>query len=264
MRKHRDQLHVQFARGVAHQFRDGFCHLQLLLGGRPRKFPDARFRLFDDAGHYADGLDGILPRCGFRRKHHRVRAVENRIGHVRSFRARRPGVLRHRLQHLRRRNHRTPEFPGSRNNRFLNHRHALRVHLYAQVAPRHHHAVGGPQNRVEIVDSLRLLQLCDHRSVSPRAANQLFRQQHVFRAPHKAHRNVICAVFQREFQVGAVFWRQRGNAQFDSRQVDPFVLAKRAAVHDLANHLTPADLIHAQFDQSIREQDAVAAVHFMR
>ncbi len=96
----------------------------------------------------------------------------------------------------------------------------------------------------------------------PRAANQLFRQQHILRAPHKTHRDVIRAVFERKNQVRAVFRRERGHAQFHAGQVDPLVFTERPAVHDFANHLRAADLLDPQLDQPVRKQDAVAAVNF--
>src|SRR5437016_4593402 len=74
----------------------------------------------------------------------------------------------------------------------------------------------------------------------------------------------IRAVFQRENQIGAVFWRERGHAQFHSRQVDSFVLAERPAVHDFANDIPAADFLYSQFDQPVRKQDAVATMNFSR
>ena len=247
---------------MAHQLGYGFRHFQLLLGCWPRKFPDARLRFFDDAGHHAHCFGRILPRCSLRRQHYRVRAVKNRVGHVGGLRARRARVFRHRFEHLRGGNHRAPELACSRNNGFLHHRHTLWIHFHAQVAPRNHHAIGCPQNRIQILDGFRLLQLGDHRSVFARAADQLFRQQHVFWAPHEAYRHVIRAVLQREDQVGAVFRGQRRHAQLHSGQVDSLVFAKRAAVCHFANHLVAANLLNPQLDQSVRKQDAVPAVNF--
>src|SRR5450755_4594553 len=47
------------------------------------------------------------------------------------------------------------KFPRARDDHFLHHRHALRAHLHAKVAARHHHAVGGAQNGVQIFDGFR-------------------------------------------------------------------------------------------------------------
>ena len=71
-------------------------------------------------------------------------------------------------------------------------------------------------------------------------------------------------MFQSKCQVRAVLWRQRRNAQFQSGQVDAFMLAECAAVHHFANHLPVAHLLDAQLDQSVREQNAVTAVHLTR
>jgi len=71
-------------------------------------------------------------------------------------------------------------------------------------------------------------------------------------------------MLQREEQIFAVFWRERGNAQFYSGQIDSFVLAKRAAVYNFADHFAAAHLQYTQFDQSIRKKNAVAAMNFAR
>ena len=59
-------------------------------------------------------------------------------------------------------------------------------------------------------------------------------------------------MLQRKRQVSAVFRRQRRNAQRQSRKIDAFVLAERAAINDFANHLTVLDLFDAQFDEAVR------------
>src|SRR5258707_6072275 len=71
-------------------------------------------------------------------------------------------------------------------------------------------------------------------------------------------------MLQREEQIFAVLWCERGNAQFYSRQVDSFVFAKGAAIYDFADHFGSAHLQHAQFNQSIGKKNAVAAMNFAR
>jgi len=44
----------------------------------------------------------------------------------------------------------------------------------------------------------------------------------------------------------------------------PLCSPERPAVHDFANHVPAADFFHAQFDQPVRKQDAVATVNFSR
>jgi hypothetical protein len=71
-------------------------------------------------------------------------------------------------------------------------------------------------------------------------------------------------VLQSEEKVFAVFRGQSGNFQLDSGQIDAFVLAEGSSVDDLANDLGAPHLQDAQFDQTVRQKDAISAVHFTR
>src|SRR5579863_1440752 len=71
-------------------------------------------------------------------------------------------------------------------------------------------------------------------------------------------------MLQRKGQILAVLRSERGNAEFDTGQIDAFVLAERSAIDDFANHFLAANLLDAQFNQTVGEQDAVSAVDFAR
>ena len=146
----------------------------------------------------------------------------------------------------------------------MHHRHAFEIHLYAEIAARHHDAVGHAQNRIQILDGFRLFQFGDDRRVLPSAADGRLRLQDVFSAAHKAHRDVIRAMRQGKGQVRTVLRRDRRYAETHARQVDAFVLTQFAAIHHFADHFAPAHAFNAQLDQSIGKQDAVAFVHFSR
>ena len=69
--------------------------------------------------------------------------------------------LLHAVEHLRGRDHRPVRPVARRDDALLDRRHPLHVHLDAQVAARHHHRVGGGDDRLEVLHRLRLLDL-DH------------------------------------------------------------------------------------------------------
>ena len=71
-------------------------------------------------------------------------------------------------------------------------------------------------------------------------------------------RDGIDAVIEAEFEILAIFFRERGNRESDAGKIDAFVLAEHAAVDDVAEHVFAAGAAHAQFDQTITEQDAGA------
>ena len=69
---------------------------------------------------------------------------------------------------------------------------------------------------------------------------------------------------QRKCQIFAILWRERGDAQVHARQVDAFVFAEFAAIGNFGDDGSLPSRFHAQFNQSVRQQDSVAALHFAR
>ena len=152
--------------------------------------------------------------------------------------------------------------PGDQH--LLQYGHAFGAHLHAQIAARHHHAVGHAQNFVEVLDGFRLFQLGNDRRFPSGLRDRGLGRQHVGRGAHEAHADVIDAAFQCESQVHQVFLGQRGDAQFHAGKIDALVLAQFAAVHHMANDALPGGGKHAQLDQAVRQQDSIALVHFGR
>ena len=74
-------------------------------------------------GHHLDRVDRVLADRGLLREHHRVGAVEDRVGHVGDLGARRARGVDHRVEHLRRRDRRTRERAGDLEQLLLDHRH---------------------------------------------------------------------------------------------------------------------------------------------
>ena len=124
---------------------------------------ELRLRVERDRRHHLDRLDRVGADRRLLRQHHRVGAVEDRVGDVGHFSARRPRRGDHRVQHLRRRDHGPRHPPGHRDDLLLDDRHLLDAQLDAEVAARDHHAVRGVDDLLEPVDRLRLLDLGDQR-----------------------------------------------------------------------------------------------------
>ena len=115
----------------------------------------------DDPRHRLDGVDRVLAHAGLTREHHRVGAVEHRVGDVARLGARRRGVGDHRLEHLGRDDHRLGVAPRRDDDLLLQEGHLLQRALHAEVAARDHEAVERLDELVEVVDRLRLLDLRD-------------------------------------------------------------------------------------------------------
>src|SRR5581483_11115272 len=89
--------------------------------------------------------------------------VPSRIAFATSLlRACRLGVVDHRLEHLRRGDHRLAALERLRDHALLDERDERRTDLDPEVAARDHHRVALGQHVVEHVDGLRLLDLRDH------------------------------------------------------------------------------------------------------
>src|SRR5580704_402786 len=71
-------------------------------------------------------------------------------------------------------------------------------------------------------------------------------------------------MLQGKGQILAVLRGEGRDAELDAGQIDAFMLAERSAIDDFANHFLAANLLDAQFNQTVREKDAVSAVDFAR
>ena len=108
-----------------------------------------------------DRPDGEFPDRCFAAQHHRVGAVEDGVGDVAHLGPRRRGLLDHRLQHLRRDDHRLAGGLASADQVLLDDRHLGHVHLHAQIAAGDHQAIGGFDDRVDLVERLGLFDFGD-------------------------------------------------------------------------------------------------------
>jgi hypothetical protein len=159
----------------------------------------------DDARHHGDGFDGILADGRLAGEHDGVSAVVDGVGHVGDLGARGPRILDHRFQHLRGRDHGLGVLGGAADDVLLNGGNLLRRHFHAQIAARHHDAVGHLQNGVEMLDGLRLFQLGDDPGVAAEGGHAIAHQAHVFGGAHKGDGDGVDAVLERELQVFGSF-----------------------------------------------------------
>ena len=113
------------------------------------------------ARHDLDGALGEAAVGGLAREHDGVGAVKHGVGDVGALGAGRPGVGDHRLEHLSRDHARLARLPALGDHHLLLAEDLLRGDLHAEVAARHHHAVGGGEDLVELVEALLVLDLGD-------------------------------------------------------------------------------------------------------
>ena len=117
--------------------------------------------LAGDPAHHGDGFDGVLTDRRLAREHHGIGAVEHGVEYVARLGTGRPAARFHAVEHLGGRDHRHPRAMAGVDDLFLDGRHPNHVQLDTQVAARDHHGVGLGDDRVEIGEGLRLLDLGD-------------------------------------------------------------------------------------------------------
>ncbi len=140
----------------------------------------------------------------------------------------------------------------------LNGRNLLGRNFHAEIATRHHNGIGGLENTVEMVDSLRLFELGYHPGVIAKRRDPGLDVTHVVGGLHEGDGNDVCPRLEREFEIDFVLLGQCGDLDHNTGEVDPLLLAQQATVDDLGDNVGALQLQHAQFDEAVGEQHLVA------
>ena len=115
----------------------------------------------DDAIHRPHGLQWILPDRSLGGEHHGIGAVEDRVRHVRCFRARRARRVDHRFEHLGGGDDRFSLLIRFADQPLLHERHLLEGKLDPEIPARDHHRVRRRHDALEVIERRRLLDLGD-------------------------------------------------------------------------------------------------------
>ena len=131
--------------------------------------------------------------------------------------------------------------------------------FHAQVAARHHHAVGDVQDGVQVVDGLRLLQLGNDRWRAPCAADQRLQL-----GTSSAVRTKESATSRRRararMQVVRVLLRERRHAQAAPGRLMPLCSLSRPPSITSAFHVLAWTATDAQLEQRRRRAECVAGL----
>ena len=211
-RRHEDRRRAERFRDVARRVRHRAADRRVLIRlGDLVPVAHARLDRARDPVHVRDRLDGILADRRLAGEHQRRRAVENRVRNVARLGARRLGRVHHRLEHLRRRDHRLPTLERLGDDPLLQERHERRPDLDAEIAARDHHRVRLRQHVVEHVDGFGLLDLGDDVSARACLLDQRAQIADVRGRAHERERDEVDAELERELEVGDVLARERRN-----------------------------------------------------
>ena len=158
-----------------------------------------------DRGHHLDGAHRVGAHGGLLGEHQGVGAVEDRVGHVGDLGARGPRRGDHRLEHLSGRDDRPGERSRETDDLLLDEGHVLDPQLDPEVAAGHHHAVGGLDDRLGVLDRLGLLDLRDQGDVGMGA-----KVGDLLGPPHEAERHQVHADLLADPQPAHVVLGHRG------------------------------------------------------
>src|SRR5690348_2239296 len=167
----------------------------------------------------------------------------------------------HRLQHLRRRDHRPAKAIAQSNDALLRPWHFLEWQLDAQVPARDHHSIRRANDVLDVLECRVLLYLGDDEHLAGDHRPQL---GDVLRATHEAERDVIDPLLRGKRDVFAILLGDRGSGDGDSREVHPLVTAEQSAMEHTGHDARLGDLQHDELDETVVDQHAIADMHVLR
>ncbi|MGY3683441.1 hypothetical protein ACVWXU_007064 [Streptomyces sp. TE33382] len=212
----------------------------------------------DDARHRADGLDGELADAGLAGEHHRVRAVDDRVGDVGGLGAGGAGVVDHRVEHLGGDDDRLGVAPGELDGALLDDRHLFQGHFDAEVAAGDHDAVEGGDDAVDAVDGLGLLDLGDDGEPAALLLHDAVDVVDVASAAHEGEGDDVGADAQGPAEVVDVLFGESGDGDGDAGEVEPLVVGDHAALDDGGADPGAVDLGDFEGDAAVVDEDAFA------
>ena len=258
-----DQIGQDAGRG-----RDPFVDGQ----GRVRHAPAARgvglangvFGGLDDAVHHLHRLDGIAPGGRLGGQHHRVRAIQDGVGHVGGLGPGGARIAHHRFQHLGGGDHRLAPLVAGGDQAFLDGGHFFGRHLDPQVAPGHHDAVGRIDDGVDVLQGLGLFDLGDDGRLIGQGGQVFPHASDVVRMPHEGHGDEIHLFLHSEGRILEILLGDGGHRQRGPWNVDPLVVLQHPPDDHLAAHLRAFHLADAQHDQPIVQEHRLPGADIRR
>ena len=139
----------------------------------------------------------------------------------------------------------------------LRNRHFLERELDAEVAARHHHAVGRAHDALDVLQRRVLLDLRDDED---RLGHQRAQLGDVGRAAHEAQREVVELLLDGERGVGAILLRDGRRGHVHAGKVDALVALDLATVHDARGDPRRIYVQHDELDEAIVHEYAITDV----
>ncbi len=217
--------------------------------------------LAGDARHGRHRLRRVLPGRGLVAQHHGIHPFVDRTGHVAHLGPRRTRRMHHRVEHLRGDDH------GALGRDALLHDAALRPgnglggQLDAQVAARHHHAVRGLDDLVDMVQTLLILDLRDDLDRTVVLVQNGLHGLHVAGAPHEGVGDEIDVVPDGPFDEAAVLLRHRRQVERHARHVHALAREQPSARDEATGQLLVVLVGHHDLQLTVGDEHVGAHRH---
>ncbi len=231
-----------------------------MSGGGAGLDADLVLGLGDDLGHHGDGLDGIFAGGAFGGEHDGVGAVVDGVGDVGGLGASGARVLDHGLEHLGGGDDGFAVLGGAADDVLLDGGDLFGRDFDAEISAGDHDGVGYFEDGVEVLDGLGLFELGDDPGVGVEGGEAAFDVADVVGGADEGDGDGVDALADGEDEVFLVLLGERGDLDGDAGEIDALVLAEHAAVDDLADDVDAFDVLDAELDEAVGEQDAGAGL----
>ncbi len=213
-----------------------------------------------DRRHRAHRFERIFAARRFAAEHDRIGAVEDRVGDVGGFGARRSRTRNHRLEHLRSGDDRLRGAIGARDQVFLDQRHVFEPDLDAEVAARHHDAVGGQHDVVDVFERFVLFDLGHDRNAFAALVHERTHALDVGRAAHERDAHPVDAGVEAEGEMFEVAIGHRIELERAVGIVDALHRPQSAAAFDPGVNVAAHDRFDDERDRAVGEIDVFAGL----
>ena len=193
---------------------------------------------FDPAGDTVENLEtgaGVLAGCGFARKHDRIGALEDGIGHVGDFRAGGKGVGDHAFEHVGGDDDRFHGGDALFENPALDDGQLLVGAFDAEIPAGDHDGIGGGDDPEDVFDGELVLDLGDDFHIPTVVlVEKIAKGSDVVGVADKGEGDPVDPRLQTDEEVGGILFRDGGEVDADSGEIDVAAVAQGAGGQDTA------------------------------
>ena len=220
---------------------------------------DVALGLLGDLAHDAYGIDRIPARGGLAREHDGAGPVVDGVGHVADLGAGGAGVGDHALKHLGRGDHALAAHAADGDQMLLDGGQLGKWHLHAEVAARHHDALAGGADLVDVVHAGLVLDLGDDvdvlAAVFPEEGLEI---DQILPAGDEGGGDIVHAVADTEEQIRPVLLGHVGLPHDLAGEAHALAVGEHAARQHGAADLGALDRADLKDHEAVVDEDPVA------